>query len=790
MAQAPRDQNRIPTLLGTSNADGITPIPVYADPVTHRLLVDSVGGGGGGSPGGSNTDIQFNDSGSFGGQNSFTFDKATNTVLLGLENDNSFIVTPNASTTNTDAGTLKIKGGIGNGTGAGGSVEMDGGLGGVNGNGGDVSLSAGAAQGSGVGGSVFLTPGTGVTGYEGNIVTGVNGLGTTSNGGFLVIGNMNGVPTGTPIYTGAVIYDYANNTLYVYNTHDAAWHTTGGGSGSPGSPTNSVQYNGAGSFSGSSQFLYNGTDTITLTDPSQFFIETSGDGISLNIDTSSGTTAGSTGGALDIVLGDGHTTGAGGLYSLITGNGGATGVGGSISLTAGGGGATSGAGGAVSITSGSGTNGDSAGGAVIIDAGNGHGNDVGGDLTFTGGNGGATGNGGNGTFTGGAGGATSGNGGTFEITGGNATTSGSGGTTYITGGNGAGASGDGGTVLITAGSKAGSGTAGVIKLKSQGATFGAILEPGNITASDKTFTFPNTSGTLALTGGTVALTVGTTTIASGTTTRILYDNAGVLGEYTLTGTGTVAVMATSPTFTTGATTPQLLATANDSGALGASGTAFSDLFLASGGVINWAAANVTLTQSSGILTQDHGEFRITSANVGTNADSVPTLSSTSTLTNKTLTSPTIQTSPVLAAATNLKFTVPTADPSATGITTNEFNSGYTSTAIGDLVYLDSSATWQKADADASAATYSSMLGIALSVAASGAAVNVLLQGFVYAATPFPTFTIGAPIFMSATAGAVTQTAPVTTDSATRVLGYGIHADKMYFNPSNDWVTHV
>lgn len=48
------------------------------------------------------------------------------------------------------------------------------------------------------------------------------------------------------------------------------------------------------------------------------------------------------------------------------------------------------------------------------------------------------------------------------------------------------------------------------------------------------------------------LTVGTSTITSGTTTRILYDNAGVLGEYTLTGTGTVVVMATSPTITTAA----------------------------------------------------------------------------------------------------------------------------------------------------------------------------------------------------------------------------------------------
>ena len=45
------------------------------------------------------------------------------------------------------------------------------------------------------------------------------------------------------------------------------------------------------------------------------------------------------------------------------------------------------------------------------------------------------------------------------------------------------------------------------------------------------------------------ITVGSTVINSGTTTRVLYDNAGVVGEYTISGTGSVA-MTTSPAFTT------------------------------------------------------------------------------------------------------------------------------------------------------------------------------------------------------------------------------------------------
>jgi len=45
------------------------------------------------------------------------------------------------------------------------------------------------------------------------------------------------------------------------------------------------------------------------------------------------------------------------------------------------------------------------------------------------------------------------------------------------------------------------------------------------------------------------LTVGSTAIGSGTSARILYNNGGVLGEYTVTGTGTTVVLSTSPTFT-------------------------------------------------------------------------------------------------------------------------------------------------------------------------------------------------------------------------------------------------
>lgn len=66
-------------------------------------------------------------------------------------------------------------------------------------------------------------------------------------------------------------------------------------------------------------------------------------------------------------------------------------------------------------------------------------------------------------------------------------------------------------------------------------------------------------------GGGGGLTVGTSTITSGTNTKVLYNNSGVLGEYTVSGTGNVA-LTTSPTFTTPALgTPSALVGTNITG---------------------------------------------------------------------------------------------------------------------------------------------------------------------------------------------------------------------------------
>jgi len=45
MTDAKRDQNRVTVLLGVSNVDGVTPTPVYVNPVSHAVLVSGASDG-------------------------------------------------------------------------------------------------------------------------------------------------------------------------------------------------------------------------------------------------------------------------------------------------------------------------------------------------------------------------------------------------------------------------------------------------------------------------------------------------------------------------------------------------------------------------------------------------------------------------------------------------------------------------------------------------------------------------------------------------------------------------
>lgn len=104
---------------------------------------------------------------------------------------------------------------------------------------------------------------------------------------------------------------------------------------------------------------------------------------------------------------------------------------------------------------------------------------------------------------------------------------------------------------------------------------------------------------------TSGITIGTTTITGGTTARILYDNAGVVGEYTLSGSGTVVAMQTSPSFITptlgvaSGTSLGLGGATIGSNALAVAGTAnISGAVTANGTVIGVAGSYNTVIPSS------------------------------------------------------------------------------------------------------------------------------------------------------------------------------------------------
>jgi hypothetical protein len=130
-----------------------------------------------------------------------------------------------------------------------------------------------------------------------------------------------------------------------------------------------------------------------------------------------------------------------------------------------------------------------------------------------------------------------------------------------------------------------------------------------------------------------------------------------------------------------------------------------------------------------------------------------------------------------------------ADGQYSGIT--ESGTAGATLAFGDLVYLNNDdSRWELVDANLSDG-YDKKLGICVLVAAAdGNATTILLYGKVNAATVFPALTVGAPAYISETAGDIVLTAPVTTDSATRIIGFCNSADELMFNPENSYYTHT
>lgn len=102
----------------------------------------------------------------------------------------------------------------------------------------------------------------------------------------------------------------------------------------------------------------------------------------------------------------------------------------------------------------------------------------------------------------------------------------------------------------------------------------------------------------------------------------------------------------------------------------------------------------------------------------------------------------------------------------------------------DTVYLNSSSQWVLADANGSG-TYPCR-GLAVATVSTGGATTIITRGTVR--NDSWTWTPGGTIYLSTTAGGLTQTAPSTTGDKVQVIGYALDADTMAVEIGTDYGT--
>lgn len=105
---------------------------------------------------------------------------------------------------------------------------------------------------------------------------------------------------------------------------------------------------------------------------------------------------------------------------------------------------------------------------------------------------------------------------------------------------------------------------------------------------------------------------------------------------------------------------------------------------------------------------------------------------------------------------------------------------------GDLLYFKSDGSVWKANA--TNVTKGICMGLALETASSGSH-RVLLHG-IFRDDSLYSWTVGGVVYLSTTDGVGTQTQPNATDQVVQVIGVATHADRLFFNPSVDYVTHT
>lgn len=290
---------------------------------------------------------------------------------------------------------------------------------------------------------------------------------------------------------------------------------------------------------------------------------------------------------------------------------------------------------------------------------------------------------------------------------------------------------------------------------------------GNLTTTDLTIS-GSITGTIAVTNGGTGRATGTTaysliatgttatgaqqTLANGATTEILVGGGASALPVWTTATGSGApVRATSPTLVT----PTLGA---------ATATSINGL---------------TITSSTGTLTVTNGKTLSVSNTLtlaGTDSTTMTFPGTSQTIVGLTATQ-------TLTGKQSLVSGALGTDDTWEGQGITGLNAGAT-IAQWEAIYLDGSSTWQLADANGSG-TFP-VVGLAVAAYSSTDQAVVVYSGTVR--NDAWNWTPGGVIYLSTTAGGLTQTAPNTSGDKVQQVGRALTADVMLVNINNEYLT--
>ena len=330
--------------------------------------------------------------------------------------------------------------------------------------------------------------------------------------------------------------------------------------------------------------------------------------------------------------------------------------------------------------------------------------------------------------------------------------------------------------LIGGGGSANFTSYGNFLLNAETASRVAILDASKVVRGADTATYPNLTELSYVKGVTSPIQTQLNAKGTGTVTSVA---ATVPTGLTITGSPVTSSGTLAITLTAGYVIP-LQSTLNAKAPLASptfTGTVTvpSTIVVGSNNFIRSGAHSLTLTTTA-----------TTNVTFPSGTQTLVGLTSTQTITNKTFTSPILNT-PAISNPITTFTQEPASDDTYTGDIIGNINAGATITQW-EAVYLDATPDWNLTDASAVATAGGVMLGLATEAGTASNPIDILIKGI--ARNDAWTWTVGGPIYLSETAGALTQTAPTTTDSVTRIVGYAVSDDAIYWNPSNDYITYV